>query len=64
MNAPRAQRTRPATSAVNQVTSLATAPTLLKRVLDVAVEDSHPEVVEDPKSATRSVRFIQLQEAH
>jgi anti-anti-sigma regulatory factor len=64
VNAPRVQRTRPATSAVNQVTSLATVPTLLKRVLDVAVEDSHPGVVVDLKSATRPVYFIQLQEAH
>lgn len=60
MNAPRAQRTRPATSAVNLVTSLATAPTLLKRVLDVAVEDSHPEVVEDLKSATSALRLVTL----
>jgi len=58
VNAPRAQRTRRATSAVNQATSLATAPTQLKRVLDVAVEDSHPEVVEDPKSATSAPRLV------
>ena len=53
MNALRDQRTRLATSAVSQATSLATARTLLLKVLDVAVEDSN--LVVDPRSATRYV---------
>ena len=52
VSAQRDQRTRLATSAVNQVTSLVTAPTQLPRELDVEAVDSHPVVV-DPKSATR-----------
>lgn len=51
MNAQRDQRTRLATSAVNQATSLATVPTQLSRVLDAVVADSHPVVA--PRSATR-----------
>jgi len=52
VSAQRDQRTRLATSAVNQVTSLVTAPTQLPRELDVEAVDSHPVVV-DPRSATR-----------
>lgn len=55
MNAQRAQRTRPATSAVSQDTSPVTAPTQPLRELVVeAVVDSHPVV--DPKSATSAAR--------
>lgn len=50
-NAQRVLRTRPATSAVNPVTSPATAKTHPKKVLDVVA--SAVAVVVQPKSATR-----------
>ena len=53
MNALRDPRTRLATSAVSQATSLVTAKTLLRRALDVVAEDSN--LVADPRSATRYV---------
>jgi len=55
VNAPRDQRTKLATSAVNQVTSHETAPTPQLRALDVAVVDTLPVAVVD-KSATSAPR--------
>lgn len=61
MNAQRDQRTRPATSAVNQVTSPVIAPTQPPRELDVEAEDSHlVVVVVDPRSATSAQRSATL----
>jgi len=51
-NALRAQRTRPATSAVSQDTLAVTAPTQLLRVPDVAVVVVEATVVDLPRSAT------------
>lgn len=62
MNAPRDQRTRLATSAVNQDTSAETAPTQPPRVLDVVVEDSLKVAVVDPRSATSAPRSDTLHE--
>ena len=50
VNALRDPRTRLATSAVSQATSLATAKTLLLRVLGEVVDSN---LVVDPRSATR-----------
>ena len=54
VNAPRALRTRLATSAANPVTFPVIAPTQLARALAVAAVDSLLVAVVETKSATRS----------